>query len=203
MAAVVATLGIIMLAGAGLMNGTGTQARKAGADLLVGMIEQARTAAITTRSCVVLAVAEPDVLTTPDDRCRLALFKTDLSPDAAWPASGAVKGVIMARWRTLENGVLLIGGPVDGADNILDGRKLTITYGTDSAPLTITAHAIAFGPRGGLQYPQGSSPVAVRIAEGARRGGKATPNIRGNSANISESRLKIGRVTARPYRIDG
>jgi hypothetical protein len=43
----------------------------------------------------------------------------------------------------------------------------------------------------------------MRIAEGGYRGGKATPNRRGDSHAISENRLKIGRVTARPCRIDG
>ena len=59
MVAVIAILVILMTAGVSLMNGTGSQSRKAGTDMLGGMIEQARTTAITSRSHVVLAVAEP------------------------------------------------------------------------------------------------------------------------------------------------
>ncbi|MGL4401982.1 MAG: hypothetical protein ACRCXD_19140, partial [Luteolibacter sp.] len=77
----------------------------------------------------------------------------------------------------------------------------TITYG-GSKNLSVEVHAIAFNPRGGLAYPSGSSPVVLRIAEGRYRNGSAIPNKRGSSEAIPESRLKIGRVTARPYQID-
>lgn len=199
MVAVIAVLAILMTAGAGLMGGTGSQSRKAVTDLLAGMIEQARTSAITSRSHVILAVAEPGDLPAGDERCRLGLFKVE-----TWPENPAdtVKGVLMSRWRTLESGVALIGGQVDGVENPLDGQELTISYGTP-APHTVKVHAIAFNPRGGLHYPAGSSPVAMRVAEGNYRGGKATPYRHGDSGIVSENRLKIGRVTARPYRIDG
>ena len=65
-------------------------------------------------------------------------------------------------------------------------------------------HAIAFNSRGGLHYPAGSTPIAMRIAEGGYRDGKATAKqARASTEAITENRLKIGRVTARPYRIDG
>lgn len=200
LAAVIAVIVVLLVAGVGLLGGTGSQARRAGADLLTGMIEQARTAAITTRSYIVLAVAEPGDLPTGDERCRLGLFKVETWPENS---SEPVSGVLMSRWRILENGVALIGGEADGLENPLDGEKLTIAYGTGSKIRTVNVHAIAFNSRGGLHHPAGSNPVAMRIAEGGYRGGKATPNRRGDSQAISENRLKIGRVTARPYRIDG
>jgi hypothetical protein len=187
-----------LVAGVGLLGGTGSQARKAGTDTLTGMIEQARTAAITSRSYVVLAVAEPGDLPTGDQRCRLGLLKVE--PDK-WPEDAAdpVEAVLMKRWRTLENGVVLAGGRVNGVENPLDTPELRISYGTNGQAVTV--HAIAINPRGGLHHPAGSAPVAMRVAEGGYRGGKATPNQRGGA--ISENLLKIGRVTARPYRIDG
>jgi prepilin-type N-terminal cleavage/methylation domain-containing protein len=199
MVAVIAVLVILMTAGISLMNGTGSQARKAGTDLLTGMIEQARTSAITSRSFVVLAIAEPGDLPAGDERCRLGLFKVE-----SWPQnpSDPVNGVLMSRWRTLETGIALIGGQVDGVDNPLDAAEINISYGT-TKPLNVKVHAIAFNSRGGLHHPAGSTPVAMRIAEGSYRNGKATPYRRGENAAITENRMRIGRVTARPYRIDG
>jgi hypothetical protein len=162
------------------------------------MIEQARTAAITGRSHVVLAVAEPGDLPTGDQRCRIGLFKVENWPDNL---SQPIPSVLMSRWRMLENGVVLIGGEVDGVANPLDGPELTLAYGTKGQ--TVRVHAIAFNSRGGLHHPAGSHPVAMRVAEGGYRGGKPSANRRGDSGTISENRLKIGRITARPYRIDG
>lgn len=194
---VIAVLVILLVAGVGLLGGTGAQARRAGTDMLSGMIEQARTSAITTRSYVVLAVAEPGDLPASDERCRIGLFKVE-----NWPENDTdpLSAVLMSRWRIFENGVVLIGGDTGGLENPLDRQKLQITYGTGNKARTIQVHGIAFNPRGGLHHPRGSMPVALRIAEGAYRGGKATPNRRGET--IAENRLKIGRVTARPYRMD-
>jgi prepilin-type N-terminal cleavage/methylation domain-containing protein len=199
MAAVLAISVILLVAGASLLTGSGRQSRKAGADLLAGMIEQARTAAITTRSHVVLAVAEPGDLADDDGRCRLGLFRVE-----TWPAlpTDPVEAVLMGRWRTLETGVILIGGEVDGVANPLDNDELTISCGT-ARPLTVRAHAIGFNPRGGLHYPPGSGAVTLRLAEGNYREGKATAYQHGGSGVIAENHLKIGRVTARPYHIDG
>lgn len=198
MVVVIAILVILMMVGVSLLGGTGIQSRKASTDLLAGMVEQARTAAITSRSYVVLAVAEPGDLPEGGQSCRLGLFKVETWPDS--PAA-PVSGSLMNRWRTLETGIALVGGPVEGVENPLDGDELTITYGT-TKPLTVKVHALVFNPRGALHYPEGSTPVVMRIAEGNYRGGEATPFKRGDPEAIVENRLKIGRVTARPYRID-
>ena len=84
-------------------------------------------------------------------------------------------------------------------DNPLDGPEITLAYGGKS----VTVHAIGFNPRGGLEFPSGSRPITLRVAEGAYRNGEPSPNRRGDSGTISENIIKIGRVTARPYRIDG
>lgn len=194
---VIAVFVILLVAGVGLLGGTGAQARRAGTDMLSGMIEQARTSAITTRSYVVLAVAEPGDLPTGDERCRIGFFKVE-----NWPEndSDPLSAVLMSRWRIFENGVVLIGGDTGGLENPLDQPKLQITYGSGNKARTIEVHGIAFNPRGGLHHPRGSMPVALRIAEGAYRDGEAKPIRRGEA--IAENRLKIGRVTARPYRMD-
>jgi prepilin-type N-terminal cleavage/methylation domain-containing protein len=202
MVTVIAVLTILMMAGVSLMNGSGPQARKAGADLLAGMIEQARASAITTRGNVLLAIAEPGDLPSGDERCQLGLFQIS-EEDWKNDETEVMKGTLMNRWKTLETGVVLLGGKVDGVENPLDGPKRTITYGSDAKPQTVKVRVIGFNSRGGLRLPAGSAPIVMRIAEGNYRSGVATPFKRADSQTISENRLKIGRVIARPYRIDG
>lgn len=204
MVAVIAILVTLMTAGVSLLNGSGAQSRKAGTDMLTGLIEQARTTAITSRSHVVLAIAEPGDLPAGDERCRIGLFKVN----EEWPDASAtpspLKCTLLNRWQTLNTGIVLIPGDVDGVANPLDQSEVTISYG-GTKNLSVKVHVIAFNSRGGLHYPAGSAPIALRIAEGGYRGPqkKATPNKRANQETITENRLKIGRVTARPYRIDG
>ncbi len=204
MVAVIAILVTLMTAGISLLHGTGNQSRRAGMDMLTGMIEQARTTAITSRSYVVLAIAEPGDLPTNDGRCRLGLFKVAM--DKWPPASGApvtLEGTLMSRWQTLNTGIVLIPGDVDKVPNPLDpNQQITIDYGGDKK-LSVRVNAIAFNPRGGLHSPAGSTPIVFRIAEGSYRDGQAKANERGADKTITESRLKVGRVTARPYQIDG
>ena len=198
MVAVMAVLVILAVAGISLVHGTAAQSRKAAMDLLAGMLEQARTAAITSRSYVVLAVAVPGDLPTGDASCRVGLFTVETWPDAA---SAMVQGVQLTRWRTLDRGIVLLGGGVDGADNPMDGAPLTISDGAAS-PRILAVHALAFTPRGALHYPTGSLPVAVRVAEGGYQAGQATPLRRG-AGGIPESRLQVSRLTAHSYRTDG
>ncbi len=202
MMVVIAILVTLMTAGVSLLNGTGSQSRKAGTDMLSGLIEQARTTAITSRSYVVLAIAESGDLPLGDERCRIGLFKVNEDwPDAS-TTPVPLNCTLLNRWQTLNSGIVLIPGDVDKLPNPLnDKSEITITYG-GTRNLSVKVHAIAFNSRGGLHYPAGSTPVALRIAEGGYRSGKATPNERGTQKSIAENRLKIGRVTARPYRID-
>lgn len=205
MMVVIAILVALMTAGVSLLNGNAAQSRKAGTDMLSGLIEQARTTAITSRSHVVLAIAEPGDLPASDERCRIGLFKVDAEWSDASMTPSPLKCTLLNRWQTLNTGIVLIPGEVNGVPNPLDEKsEIIIAYG-GSKNLSVKVHVIAFNSRGGLHYPAGSTPVAVRIAEGGYRGTplKATPNVRGSQKTITESRLKIGRVTARPYRIDG
>lgn len=195
---VIVILVTLMTAGVSMLNGSGPESRRAGTDMLTGLIEQARTVAITSRSHVVLAIAEPGDLPAGDERCRLGLFRVNNWPSGSSVPS-TVDGVLLNRWQMLNTGVAMIGGEVDGIPNPVDSPQLTITYGSR----TVQVHAVVFPPRGGLQFPAGSTPVALRVAEGNYRGGRATPYLRGASKAVTEDHLKIGRVTARPYRTDG
>lgn len=196
---VIAVLVILLMAGISLLGGTGAQARRAATDLLAGMIEQARTTAITTRSDVILAIAEPGDLPGSDERGRLALFRVETWPDSP---TEPIKATLLNRWRTLETGVVLLGGEVGGLANPLDSAQRKIQFGPNHSK-EVEAHILVFHPRGGLRIPEGSTPVAMRVAEGGYRNGVASPNRRGDSATLAENQLRIGRVTARAYRSDG
>ncbi len=198
MVAVIAILLILMTASVSLLNGTGTQARKAATDTFIGWVEQARARAITTRCDVVLAIIDPADLPNGDDRCRVGMFRVK-----EWSNNPAIlEGELANRWQALNRGVILNGGDLGELANPIDQSKITITYGR-AKNLTVKAHVIAFNSRGGLHYPLGSTSIIVRLAEGGYRNGTAAPNQRGPNKTVSENLLKIGRVTARPYRIDG
>lgn len=194
--AVTAVLSILLLVAARLLGDYGFHARKAGADMIAGLVDQARAAAVSSRSRVILAVAEPGDLPATGKRCHLALFRVE-----SWPerAGDPVKAALIRRWQALESGVVLLDGGAGGVSNLLDEEQLTILYGRNHGQ-SVHAHAMVIHPHGGLHYPQGSSPVAIRIAEGGYQGGTAIPRRRGESRTIAENLLKIGRVTARAYR---
>ena len=181
-----------------LINSTGNRARKAATDTFIGLVEQARTRAITAKCHIVLAVVDPADLANGNDRCRVGMFGIK-----EWTNDFSVlEGELFNHWESLNRGIVLIPGNVNGVANPLDQPKITINYG-GSKKLTVRTHLIAFNSNGGLHYPYGSAPIIVRLAEGGYRNGIATPNKRGPNKAISENLLKIGRVTARPYRIDG
>jgi prepilin-type N-terminal cleavage/methylation domain-containing protein len=201
MIAVIAILVALMTASVSLLNGNSSQSRKATADLLTGLMEQAKSTAITSRSFVVLAIAEPGDLPAGDDKCRIGLFKVEEWPDSDGNVP-ILKGVLLNRWQIINSGIAICGEKVDGIANPIDEPQVTIEYG-GTRNLSVVVHAIAFNSRGGLHYPFGSTPIAMRIAEGGYRQGKATPNLKGPSRTATENRIKIGRITARPYSIDG
>lgn len=203
MVAVIAVVVILLIAGVNLIGNTSAQARKAASDQITGLIEQARTTAIASRATVILAVAEPGDLPATDERCRLGLFRVEgeWNPESA---TGPVTCVLLSRWKPLETGVVLLGSDASGGSepvvNPLSTSELDVSYKTNKT-YSVKVHALAFNSRGGLVYPVGSAPANLRIAEGGYRGGKASPNKRNNS--VAENILRVGRVTARPYRIDG
>jgi len=197
---VIAILLTLAAAGAQLLGHTEIQTRKAGTELLTSLIEQARNTAITSRRHVILAIAEPGDIANSDERCRLGIFKVDSWPD---PFDGEIsKAVQKGRWRALEAGLTISGGNLDGLDNPLDAPEIALQYGSESKPHSAKVHAIAFNPRGGIILPPSTNPILMRIAPGSYRNGKAMPRDNGKNGAVSEQKIKVGRVTARPYRIE-
>jgi type II secretory pathway pseudopilin PulG len=200
--AVIAILMGLLIGGVSLLEGTASQSRKAATDLLGGMIEKARTQAISSRCYVILAIAEPGDLPATDGQCKVGLFqlKPDDWPDPATPPL-ALDATLLGRWQNLFSGVVPIGDDVGGGVNLINQPQIFINYGKEKNSGK-EFHAIIFSPQGGIKYPLGSAPVVVRLAEGGYRDGKATPFRRGNQNAVIENHLKIGRVTGRAYRID-
>jgi hypothetical protein len=148
---------------------------------------------------VILAIAEPGDIANTDERCRLGIFKVDSWPDSF---DGEIsKAVQKGRWRALEAGLTISGGKLDGLDNPLDAPEIALQYGSESKPRSAKIHAIAFNPRGGIILPASANPVLMRVAAGSYRDGKAIPRHNGKNGAVAEQKIKVGRITARPYRI--
>jgi hypothetical protein len=195
---VIAVIMLLMAAGVRLLRDTGPQARRTATDAMTGLIEQARTTALTTRSPVVLAIAEPGDLPTDDGRCMVGLFRLEKWPDGSAP----LDGVLLRRWQALPTGVVLLPGGVSGLRNPRDEPEALIRYVSAKKVVEARCHILAFNARGGLLAPAGSDPVALRIAEGSYRGRQPAANASRND-RVAENTLKIGRITARPYHLDG
>jgi len=192
---VIAIIVILMVAGVQVLGGNDGPSRRTAADSITGLIEQARTTAITSRSAVALAIAEPGDLPITDGRCRVGLFRIGgLSDD------GTAAAVLIRRWQTLPTGVVLLGGEVNGVRNPLDEPQTTLRYRSGNNTLEVPVHLMVFGPRGGLLLPQGSDPIALRIAAGTYRDGRPLSTSRATDRTAAETHLRIGRVVARPYR---
>ena len=192
---------VLLLIGAGVrvLGDTAAHACKTATDTFIGLVEQARSSAITSRSFVVLALAEPGDLPSGDERCFIGLFKI-----AEWPAEpGTLEGTLLRRWQSLPRGAVILPGAVNGLRNPRDEAETTIRYLAGNQSLQGRFHIIAFSPRGALHWPAGSDPLALRVAAGAYRNGQPSPNTRDSHGGGAENRFKIGRVTARPYRFDG
>ena len=190
---------LLLAAGVRVLGDAAAQACRTATDTFISLVEQARNTAITSRSIVVLALAEPGDLPSGEERGHLGLFKI-----AQWPADpGTLDGTLLRRWQALPNGTVVLPGAVDGLRNPRDESETTIRYLAGNLPTQGRFHIIAFSTRGGLLWPAGSDPLALRVAEGAYRNGQPLPNTHGARGSGAEHRFKIGRVTARPYRCDG
>jgi len=193
---VMAVIGILLAAGAGLM-GRGAEKTRTAVATLSGMVDQGRALAITMRRTVVLALAAPDEVESGDGQCRVGLLVTD-----ALKQDGSVcEAVMVGRWEVMPIGVVLSGGGVAEYRNPLDENPVALRYVVGGRPVEIRVHALAFTARGGLAWPCGSDPVILRVTEGRYRGGVAT--VRPSGGTVVEEKLRIGRVIARPWRIDG
>lgn len=194
----ISIMSVLLVTGVSLMGDNTAKARRTTSDLLSAMIEQGRSQAITSHSQVLLAVAEPKDLPIDDNSCRLGLFKLTEFDEK----TGRAKGELLRRWDVVTGGAVILGGDVNGFRNVMDQQEVELTYGSRGKNFTIQVHGLVFTPRGGREWPVGSSPMIMRVAEGGYRGEarKAVANKR--EGVIAEDRFKIGRVIARPQRYD-
>lgn len=187
---VMVIIGALTMAGLSVMGNTAANAQRTGTDQVVAAIEQARTTAITRRKPILLAIAEPqsgDV----DEHCRFGLFEVDALPEEG----SEVEAVQIQRWSVLPTGVVFLGDKIRDFDNLLEQEKVQLSWkdGQNSA----SVHVLAFNPRGGLAWPSGSDPVALKVGNGNYRDGRAMPVTGGGASS-----LRVGRVVARPWRLD-
>lgn len=173
MLVVIAIAGALLAMGLTLSGKSGDRARRNASEQLAGLVEQARTAAITRRTTVVLAIAPPDA---EHEATRIGLFEVDGAPRSGQ----SLDGQLIQRWTRLPDGVGFIKGQIEGLANPLDTEPLELRW--QEGRQLATVHALGFTPRGGLAWPAGSTPVALSLGSGA---------------------LRIGRAVARPWRLDG
>jgi len=201
MVAVIAIITVLMAAGVNLLQGTAAQSRKAATDLIASMVDQARTIAITSRKDVVLAIADPTNFATSDGRCKIGLFEVESWPDPKYKEP-TLKARLLKRWQCMDASIVLIGGGLNGMENPLDQPQVTLKN-SETKKQSFQVYYIGINSRGALVSPSGAAPMVLRIAEGRYQDGNAIPNRSGEQKTITENRLKIGRISARTYPIDG
>ncbi len=184
-------LGVLVTLGLGVFGKTAASARRTATDQFAATVEQARTAAITRRKPVILAIAAP-VPGGADSNYRVGLFEVDELPERG----AAIAARQLQRWSILPTGVVFFDGAVEGLDNPLDAEDVELSWKDGENQARV--HLLAFNPRGGLALPAGSEPVAVTLGTGVLRDGRAIPTSDGG-----RNSLRIGRVVARPWRLDG
>lgn len=170
--------------------------------MISGMVDQARTLAITNRADVFLVIAEPGTLPRQDERCRIGLLRETPPPQNSSGVPPAKTYELLRRWQTLNTGVVLIGGGIDGVPNPIDTPKVKMSIRQGNSQISAEVYQISVNSMGSLALPEGSAPIVLRLAEGAYRGGKPSPNKVQGGSGIAETQLKIGRVMARPYRMN-
>jgi prepilin-type N-terminal cleavage/methylation domain-containing protein len=191
MLVVMVIVGALTTLGLTVFGNSAANARRTAMDQFTAAVEQARTSAITRRKPVILAIAPP-ISDSADQTTRFGLFEVDALPDRGDP----IEARQVQRWNQLPGGVVFFPGSVETLRNVLDEDKVQLKWKEGASQAMV--YAFAFNPRGGLAWPTGSDPVAVKIGSGLHRAGQpvATPNG-------GHSSLRIGRVVARPWRLDG
>lgn len=187
---VIILVGALTTIGLSTLTKTAASARKTATDQFSAAIEQARTAAITHRKHVILAVAAPRTGDS-DQNCRFGLFTVDELPETG----GQLDAEQLQRWTVLPDGVVFFDGKINEFRNLLDDNGIVLNWKDGQNQAMV--HALAFNPRGGLAWPTGSDPVAVKIGSGTYKDGKPI-----SAAGGGHSSLRIGRVVARSWMIE-
>jgi prepilin-type N-terminal cleavage/methylation domain-containing protein len=184
-------VGALLTLGLGVFGKTAASARRTAYDQFTATVEQARTAAITRRKPVILAIAPP-VPGGADNNYRVGLFEVDELPERGT----AIAARQLQRWNILPTGVVFFGGKVENFDNPVDEETIDLSWKDGENQARV--HILVFNPRGGLALPAGSEPVAINLGSGTIRDGQPFPTSDGG-----RNALRIGRVVARPWRLDG
>lgn len=184
-------VGALTTLGLTVFGRTAASARRTAMDQFTAAVEQARTAAITRRKPVILAIAPP-IESTGDRTLRYGLFEVDSLPEEG----GVLDARQVQRWNLMPDGVVFFPEEIDDLRNVMGEDKVQLKWKDGESQAMV--HALAFTPRGGLAWPTGSDSVVVKIGSGTYRGGQPVP-----TADGGHSALRIGRIIARPWRLDG
>lgn len=193
---VAGTIALLLGSASAIVAGGAGKSQRVASDRLAGLVEQARNRAATSRTTVMLAIAEPGGAPEHPDQCALGLL--EVAGDWDSMDSGPVEASLLGRWKPLETGMVFLGGNHGGLVNPLDLPKRSVRYATNR---TVEAEVtgIVFNARGRMVHPSGAASAVLRIAEGGYPGGVATPKKRGADERISDTWLRIGRTTGRTY----
>lgn len=188
-----AMLIVSLLLGIGIsvFGRTAATSRRTAMDQIAAAIEQARTTAITRRKPVLLAVAPP-LPGGEDEHCRIGVFEVDELPGDAT----SVKARQLQRWELIPTGIVFTEGKIGELRNLMDEPEFELTWKDGANRARV--RALAFTPRGGLAWPKGSDPVALRISAGSYHDGSPVVHRDGG-----HSALRVGRVVARSWKLDG
>ncbi len=188
---VIVIVGALTTMGLSIFGKSANASRRTAMDQFTAAVEQARTGAITRRKPVILAIAPP-LSTDADQTCRFGLFEVDVLPKSG----DALEARQLQRWNLMPDGVVFFKDEVDGFRNVLDEEQVQLSWKDGENKARV--YALVFNPRGGLALPEGSEPLAVKLGSGNYRSGEPVATTAGG-----HSSLRIGRVIARPWRLDG
>lgn len=189
LAIVLGIAGILLTLGIAARGHPAHTARKAAIDVIAAAVDEARTAAITLRRPVLLAISEP--ASAAEGPVKLGLFRIGNLPSTQTPLGAFPLG----RWRPLPEGVAFRRGNAGGLRNLMDGEAIELISKGISG--TRKVHALAFTPRGSLAWPEGSDPLSLEIGSGTYQDDR--PLFRSAEGTCT---LRIGRVVARPWKLD-
>lgn len=184
---VIAIIGILLAVSVSLFKRTGSESLRTSADRFMSMVEQGRTAAITRRKPVALALFNP--VAGSENSARLGLFEL-----TEWEAGKPAVGTLIQRFEAISPGMVFLPGGDETLLNVVESPAISLTWknGQERAEVPL----LVFSPRGGLLAPAGSGPVRVSVGGAVLRNGTFVENKTGRRE------IRVGRVVARPWLLD-
>lgn len=183
-------VGVLLAASASLFRPNHARSRDLAVDQICAAIDHARGTAASRRESVLLAwncetQDAPLVL-------RMGCFRVIEGPNA----EREIKVAPVGRWQNLPAGVVLAKGSEGSLRNLLDVPPWRLRReGHDD----VMAHGVVIDPQGKMRAPLGKDPLLLRVAEGFYQNDGEARCLTRNGA-VPESRIRIGRVCARPWR---